>query len=683
MTDQPETWAATDLGAENAEIIGEGFDAVSAAPEPCPVHIAAKVMLERFLTDENARRQVLPRHAAAVVVGVDSDWLEPIARVWSEVMHRIVAMSSEACRAARDADRPLMEIRVGSGSKKSPDSETAGIARALSRGTQVVGLAARPARHLPDALLRVAEARVTVPRPDGETLVEAVYRYLGCRPTVMPSSAEARVISPDDLLLARRPERDPDAYIRRALALAAARSRPPADGPRLEDLQGMRQAVEWALALQADLALYRRGDLSWSDLDKGVLLAGPSGTGKTTFARALAASCGLPLVIGSLGAWQAAGHLGDLLKAMRATFDRARADAPCILLLDEIDGIGDRATYDARHRDYSVQVANALLELLDGAEGREGVIVVGATNRPEAIDPALLRAGRLDRVIEIELPDAGALAGIMRHHLRKDLAEVDLTSLAQACVGITGADVERAVRGMRRRARQATRPAQLPDLEAELLGPLKPLSDHTLWRVAVHEAGHGVAIAVSHPGALHAVSVPRRSAMPGRLGVATAEIGDGKIDAAPPLTREALVRLVALRLAGRAAEQLILGSPSAGAGGSVGSDLAQATWTAAVGVGSLGLAGDARVPVWCGRPTPAEVPGLLARHPALYRQVRALLDEAQEAATAILTTHRASLIAVAQALLDREQLSGREVEMIIASHGPPGSPVPGQERAAS
>ncbi|MGK7870412.1 AAA family ATPase [Falsiroseomonas sp. E2-1-a20] len=135
------------------------------------------------------------------------------------------------------------------------------------------------------------------------------------------------------------------------------------------------------------------------------------------------------------------------------------------MFIDEVDAFGDRAAYGDQNRDYSVQVLNAMLELLDGAQSREGVVVVAAANRPDAIDPALLRPGRLDRIVAIGLPNTEALIGILRHHLGDDLKEVDVSWLARACVGLSGAHVEQAVRGMRRRARRADRRPTLADLE--------------------------------------------------------------------------------------------------------------------------------------------------------------------------------------------------------------------------
>lgn len=136
---------------------------------------------------------------------------------------------------------------------------------------------------------------------------------------------------------------------------------------------------------------------------------------KTLFARALATTCEVPLISGSYREWHGSGstHQGDFLKAMRKTFATARAQAPCILSVDEIDSFPDRGTLTHHYADYEIQIVNALLAEIDGVQGRDGVILVGACNYPEKLDPALLRSGRLDRHVRIGLPDQPALVRIL------------------------------------------------------------------------------------------------------------------------------------------------------------------------------------------------------------------------------------------------------------------------------
>ncbi|NEK04254.1 AAA family ATPase [Rhizobium leguminosarum] len=189
----------------------------------------------------------------------------------------------------------------------------------------------------------------------------------------------------------------------------------------VETLTGYGGAKEWALGLKSDLVDYLNGDLAWSHMSTKLLLSGPPGTGKTTFARAMCNSLRLPLVVTSVSTWLQGEYLSAVLDRMANTFAEARARAPCILFVDEIDGIGQRVSASREYADYWNACVNKLLELLDGAVKSEGVIVVGATNRPNEIDEAIRRSGRLETHIEIPRPDIPALAGILAHHLSADL----------------------------------------------------------------------------------------------------------------------------------------------------------------------------------------------------------------------------------------------------------------------
>ncbi|MGA1832469.1 ATP-binding protein [Rhizobium wenxiniae] len=193
---------------------------------------------------------------------------------------------------------------------------------------------------------------------------------------------------------------------------------------RVETLTGYGAAKDWALDLQADLADYLGGELAWAQMSTKLLLSGPPGTGKTTFARALCNTLQVPLVVTSVSTWLQGEYLHDVLDRMADTFAEARRQAPCILFIDEIDGIGQRASASRSYSDYWNACVNKLLELLDGAMKTEGVIVVGATNRPAEIDEAIRRSGRLETHIEIPRPDIPTLAGILAHHLGSDLDAV-------------------------------------------------------------------------------------------------------------------------------------------------------------------------------------------------------------------------------------------------------------------
>jgi SpoVK/Ycf46/Vps4 family AAA+-type ATPase len=189
----------------------------------------------------------------------------------------------------------------------------------------------------------------------------------------------------------------------------------------VETLSGYGKAKDWALDLKSDLDDYRASILAWSEMSTKLLLSGPPGTGKTTFARALCNSLQIPLVVTSVSTWLQGGHLNDVIDRMNKTFVEARAMAPAILFVDEIDGIGKRQPAEREYADYWNAVVNKVLELLDGAVKNEGLIIVGATNRPGDIDEAIQRSGRLEIHIEIPKPDVPTLAEILAHHLGDDV----------------------------------------------------------------------------------------------------------------------------------------------------------------------------------------------------------------------------------------------------------------------
>ncbi|MCZ4290798.1 ATP-binding protein [Hoeflea alexandrii] len=205
----------------------------------------------------------------------------------------------------------------------------------------------------------------------------------------------------------------------------------------VERLAGYGNAQQWALDLKADLDEYRNGGAEWSDLSSRLLLSGPPGTGKTTFAKALCNTLGVTMIATSVARWLEASNLGDVLAAMNATFEHATHNSPCILFIDEVDNIGNRGSSDRPYDDYWSSLVNRVLELLDGASKTEGVIVIGATNRPDKIDPALLRSGRLEKHIVIPQPDTAALVTIIAHHLGSDLDAVLNSREVGRSVGLT------------------------------------------------------------------------------------------------------------------------------------------------------------------------------------------------------------------------------------------------------
>ena len=634
-------------------------DALAVTPPELvdPAMAAARLLVLRAIEDPTLHASLRARGRLVTVEVPGAEWAEPIAAAWEEVvlggggLYRDGGDVRPWVRRSLRRGEYMRFVRTGTEKSHRHDVGNADVAHAVTAGAPVVGFASNPARYLPNDLVRAADHRIVIPRLDGTMLAAIAGSTTGASCAHTLADDVCRRITPDDLRLARRVGQTPEDYLRRLDALATGHSSRQAID--LDALHGMDDAVAWGKSLAEDLAAYGRGDLAWSDVDRGCLLVGPPGTGKTTYAAALARTCGVPLVLGSLGRWQAAGHLGDLLREMRRTFEVARQSAPCILFIDEIDAFGDRASFSNQNKDYSVQVVNGFLEELDGVEGREGVVVIGAANHAERMDPAITRAGRLDRTIPISLPNQTALKLIYRHHLRSDLVDADLTEAARASLGRTGADVEQAVRGARRRARTARRPMAMDDLMVEICGePRDP--DPDARRKTIHEAAHAVSTAILRPGKLRAVTV--RSL--GDIGGATVARDDEL-----PVLRQIEARLVCM-MAGRAAERLFFGEISTGSGGDEASDLARATMLALQTIISYRMHGDGPS-TWLGQPEARDIGPILSSRPDLAAQVDQMMATAEREADQFVAEHQQHIEVAARLLMMHESLSGADVEAIV------------------
>ncbi len=407
-------------------------------------------------------------------------------------------------------------------------------------------------------------------------------------------------------------------------------------------------------------------------IPKGVLLVGPPGTGKTLLARAIAGEANVPFFSIS-GSDFVEMFVGVGASRVRDLFEQGKKNAPCIIFIDEIDAVG-------RHRgaglggghDEREQTLNALLVEMDGFESNEGVILIAATNRPDVLDPALLRPGRFDRRVVVPRPDVRGREEILRVHTRKvPLSEdVDLSVIARGTPGFSGADVANLVNEAALWAARMNRKfVAMVDFEMSkdkvLMGAERRsmiLSDEEKKNTAYHEAGHALVAAMT-PGAdpLHKVTIiPRGMA----LGV-TMQL---PIDDKHTYTKEFLESQLAVLMGGRAAEEIFLNHITTGAG----NDIERATEIARQmvcewGMSSLG-------PLTFGRKEEAI---FLGREIAQHRdysedtaikidvEVRGIVNLGYSQARRILESHSDALERVARGLLDREVLDATELKLLM------------------
>jgi ATP-dependent Zn protease len=499
-------------------------------------------------------------------------------------------------------------------------------------------------RNLPPLVAVSVDVFIDVAPIDEFDLREACAKVLKLRTSL--KQVHQLLAFPSDLMFAAlRANSSAAETIRRlsSISLPISEAKPIVERTlRLEELHGYGPAKEWGLQLAKDLEAWRSGKLKWSDVDRGLLLSGPPGVGKTIFARALADTCGVNFVATSVVQWQAKGHLGDLLKAMRADFASAVEKAPSILLLDELDSIGDRRTFTGEYASYSIQVVNALLEALDGSANRDGLVVVGATNFPEKIDAAIRRPGRLDRHVAIGLPDeADRLAMIGQMLGEHEVA--DISSLGPLTESMAGADLARMVRDAKKLARRADRSLTLADLTSQLPDLIKVDGEYR-YSVAVHEVGHALVGKALDLGQFFSVDLASR--INPRLELQS--YGQAVFGFPRVLIRNAqrYRNEICFRLAGIAAEHVIFGSHTDGSGLGPGSDLATATSLAVrmetqfgMGTGLHHLGSDA-----------AQGHIDLAGAPWLVGKVDTVLREELDRATGMLSERRPLILTLAKEL---------------------------------
>ena len=407
---------------------------------------------------------------------------------------------------------------------------------------------------------------------------------------------------------------------------------------------------------------------------RGVLMAGPPGTGKTLLARAVAGEAHVPFFAIS-GSGFVEMFVGVGAARVRDLFEQARTRGPSIVFIDEIDALGARRDHGGlAGNDEREQTLNQLLAEMDGFEESAGVVVLAATNRPDALDPALRRPGRFDREVTVPLPDRSERAAILAAHARgKNLGpDTDFGQIAAATPGFSGADLAGLVNEAALSAVRAGRTTlAAADFTAArdrvLLGTrhTTPLAPAELATVAVHEAGHALVAALSP----HADPVSRVTVLGAGQALGLTEMLPA--DDRRLYGESYLADTLAVRLGGRAAERLVRGEASTGAA----DDLASATSLATQMVRDYGLS-QALGPVSYSGP-PAGHPGLAASRSYSERtqwlvdqEVAAILTRAETRARDLLTSHQEALNQLTAALLEQETVSGDQVRALAQAASP-------------
>ncbi len=410
-----------------------------------------------------------------------------------------------------------------------------------------------------------------------------------------------------------------------------------------------------------------------ASMPKGILLVGPPGTGKTMLAKAVAGEANVPFFSMS-GSEFVEMFVGMGASKVRDLFKQAKEKAPCIVFIDEIDAIGKKRDGQVGGNDEREQTLNQLLTEMDGFEGNNGVIILAATNRPESLDPALLRPGRFDRRVPVELPDLKGREEILKVHARKiKVADnVDFNKIARMASGASGAELanivnEAALRAVRDGRKFATQADLEESIEVVIAGYQKKnaiLTDKEKRIVAYHEIGHAlVAARQTNSAPVQKITiVPRTS---GALGytMQVEEEGNHYL-----MTKEEMENKIATLTGGRAAEEIVFGSVTTGAS----NDIEQATKLARGMITRYGMSKDFDMVAmetvtnqYLGGD--ASLTCSMETQTAIDKEVVELVKRQHEKAGQILLENRAKLDELSQYLYDKETITGEEFMKILNS----------------
>ena len=442
------------------------------------------------------------------------------------------------------------------------------------------------------------------------------------------------------------------------------------EGIKFDDVAGEDEAKENLTEIVDYLHNPNKYKDIGASMPKGILLVGPPGTGKTMLAKAVAGEANVPFFSMS-GSEFVEMFVGMGASKVRDLFKQAKEKAPCIVFIDEIDAIGKKRDGHIGGNDEREQTLNQLLTEMDGFEGNSGVIILAATNRPDALDPALTRPGRFDRRVPVELPDLKGREEILKVHAKKiKLADdVDFKIIARMASGASGAELaniinEAALRAVRDNRKFVIQSDLEESIEVVIAGYQKKnsiLTDAEKWRVSYHEVGHALVAAKQTNSApvTKITIIPRTS---GALGY-TMQVDEGNHYL---MTKSELENKIATLTGGRAAEEVVFGDVSTGAS----NDIEQATKLARAMITRYGMSKDFDMVAletvtnrYLGGDTSLAASAETAA--IIDRQVVALVKEQHEKAAQILMENREKLEEISHFLYEKETITGDEFMEIL------------------
>lgn len=451
-----------------------------------------------------------------------------------------------------------------------------------------------------------------------------------------------------------------------------------------KDVAGVDEAIEEVSELVEFLKDPKKFQRLGGRIPKGVLMIGPPGTGKTLLAKAIAGEADAAFFSIS-GSDFVEMFVGVGASRVRDMFEQARKNTPCLVFIDEIDAVGrSRGHGLGGGNDEREQTLNALLVEMDGFDTQEGIIIIAATNRPDVLDPALLRPGRFDRQVTVNLPDVRGREGILKVHAKnvKLLPEVDLSIIARGTPGFSGAELANLLN-------EAALLAARTNKKGISMTELEEARDKVRWGrerrsmamtdedkkfTAWHEAGHAlVNVVLKHTHPLHKVTIiPRGQALGATMYLPKDDVLSRR--------RKEMLDTIAVTMAGRIAEMIVSDDISTGAAG----DIQQATSMAKAMVMHYGMSdklgmvlyGESQEYVFLGRDMMRSKDYSEQTAQAIDNEVKRIIDEAYKTAKEIIETHRDKLELIARALLEFETLDGPQVEEIVRTgrFSPPPKP---------